>query len=149
IAYLLLEGELPTREELETWTHEIKTHTFVHENIKSFVEGFRYDAHPMSVLISTIGALSSFYPEAKEINDHRSRRSQIVRLIAKTPTLAAWSSRHRRGLPYIYPDNELSYAGNFLAMVRRISEPKYTPPPVLERALDVLFILHADHEQNC
>ena len=149
VAYLLLEGELPKRDDFTSWVHEIKIHTFVHENIKAFMNGFRYDAHPMSVLISTIGALSSFYPEAKDIGDHAARRSHIVRLVSKMPTLAAWSYRHRRGFPYVYPDNDLSYAGNFLAMIRRMSEPKYTPHPVLERALDVLFMLHADHEQNC
>ena len=113
------------------------------------MEGFRYDAHPMSVLISTIGALSSFYPEAKNVGDEQERKQQIIRLLAKMPTIAAWSFRHRRGLPYIYPDNELSYAGNFLQMINRFSEKKFEPNPTLERALDVLFILHADHEQNC
>jgi citrate synthase len=149
VAYLLLEGKLPNKKELADWTHLVRVHTFVHENIKSFIEGFRYDAHPMSVLISTIASLSSFYPEAKEVASREQRRMQIIRLIAKMPTLAAWSFRHRRGLPYVYPDNELSYPGNFLAMISRFSEPKYTPNPVLEKALDVLFILHADHEQNC
>jgi citrate synthase len=149
VAFLLLEGKLPSKRELDEWTRLVRVHTFVHENIKSFIEGFRYDAHPMSVLISTIASLSSFYPEAKEVALHEQRRMQIIRLIAKMPTLAAWSFRHRRGLPYIYPDNDLSYPGNFLAMVNRFSEPKYLPNPVLERALDVLFILHADHEQNC
>ncbi|MBI4815295.1 MAG: citrate synthase [Deltaproteobacteria bacterium] len=149
VSYLLLEGELPTRAQLDAFTHQIRIHTFVHENIKTFIEGFRYDAHPMSVLCSTIAALSSFYPEAKAIENVESRTAQIVRLIAKMPTLAAWSYRHRLGLPLIYPDNELSFAGNFLAMIRRMAEPRYVPHPVLERALDVLFILHADHEQNC
>ncbi|MBI2376745.1 MAG: citrate synthase [Deltaproteobacteria bacterium] len=149
VAYLLLDGELPTRAQLDAWTHEVRTHTFVHENIKTFIDGFRYDAHPMSLLCSTIAALSSFYPEAKAVGDAEQRRTQIVRLVAKMPTLAAWSYRHRLGLPFVYPDNELSYAGNFLSMIRRMAEPKYVPHPVLERALDVLFILHADHEQNC
>jgi citrate synthase len=124
-------------------------HTFLHENVRKFMDGFRYDAHPMSQLISTIGALSSFYPEAKDISSHAQRHSHIVRLIAKMPTMAAWSYRHAIGFPLIYPDNELSYSGNFLAMIRRIAEEDYKPNPVLERALDVLFILHADHEQNC
>ena len=149
VAYLLLNGELPNAAEAEAWKHEITTHTYVHENVKDFMEGFRYDAHPMSVLISTIGALSSFYPEAKNVGDEQERKQQIIRLLAKMPTIAAWSFRHRRGLPYIYPDNELSYAGNFLQMINRFSEKKFEPNPTLERALDVLFILHADHEQNC
>ena len=149
VAYLLLNGELPNATEAEAWKHEITTHTYVHENVKDFMEGFRYDAHPMSVLISTIGALSSFYPEAKNVGDEQERKQQIIRLLAKMPTIAAWSFRHRRGLPYIYPDNELSYAGNFLQMINRFSEKKFEPNPTLERALDVLFILHADHEQNC
>jgi len=149
VAYLLLNGELPNATQHEAWRHEITTHTYVHENVKDFMEGFRYDAHPMSVLISTIGALSSFYPEAKNVGDEDERKQQIIRLLAKMPTIAAWSFRHRRGLPYVYPDNELSYAGNFLAMINRFSERRYEPNPTLERALDVLFILHADHEQNC
>ncbi len=149
VAYLLLEGDLPSKDERDGWVHDVKTHTFVHENVHKFIDGFRYDAHPMSVLISTIGALSSFYPEAKEAGDYNVRRSQIVRLIAKMPTIAAWSYRASRGLPYVYPDNDLSYSGNFLSMIKKMSEPKYQPNPVFERALDVLFILHADHEQNC
>jgi citrate synthase len=149
VAYLLLHGELPNAGEREQWVHDITHHTFVHENVKQFMDGFRYDAHPMSMLISTIGALSSFYPEARSIFDPETRRRQIIRLIAKMPTLAAWSFRHRVGLPYVYPDNDLSYAGNFLAMIKRISGSRYSPHPVLEKALDVLFILHADHEQNC
>ena len=149
VAYLLLNGELPSATEHADWTHEITIHTFLHENVKTFMEAFRYDAHPMSMLISTVAALSSFYPGAKAISDERSRREQIVRLIAKIPTVAAWSYRHRQGLPYVYPDNDLSYSGNFLSMIKRINEPKYVPNPILERALDVLFILHADHEQNC
>jgi citrate synthase len=149
VAYLLVNGELPKAQELSCWKHEVTTHTFVHENVKEFMEGFRYDAHPMSVLISTIGALSSFYPEAKNVGDETERKQQIIRLLAKMPTLAAWSYRHRQGHPYVYPDNELSYAGNFLAMINKFSERSYEPHPVLEKALDVLFILHADHEQNC
>jgi len=149
VAYLLLNGDLPNAAESAAWRHEITTHTYVHENVKDFMTGFRYDAHPMSVLISTIGALSSFYPEAKNVGDEQERKQQIIRLLAKMPTIAAWSFRHRRGLPYIYPDNELSYAGNFLQMINRFSEKKFEPNPTLERALDVLFILHADHEQNC
>jgi citrate synthase len=149
VAYLLLEGWLPKKSELEGWAQGISNHTFLHENLIRFYDGFRYDAHPMNVLISTMGALAAFYPEAKDIGNHQLRRSHIQRMIAKMPTLAAWSYRHSRGYPYIYPDNELSYAGNFLSMMKRMTEPKYTPNPVLERALDVLFILHADHEQNC
>jgi citrate synthase len=124
-------------------------HTFLHENLNRFFDGFRYDAHPMNVLISTMGALAAFYPEAKNIENHQLRRSHIQRMIAKMPTLAAWSYRHSRGYPYIYPDNDLSYAGNFLSMMKRMTERVYKPHPVLERAMDVLFILHADHEQNC
>jgi len=149
VASLLLEGKLPKKPELETWVQDIRIHTFVHENMRRFINGFRYDAHPMNMLVSSIAALSSFYPEAKVTGNKAERALHIVRLIAKMPTIAAWSYRHRRGLPFVYPDNELSYAGNFLAMVKKISEPKYVPHPVLERALDVLFILHADHEQNC
>lgn len=149
VAYLLLHGALPTESQRNEWNHDIMTHTFVHENVQKFMDGFRYDAHPMSVLISTIGALSSFYPGAKLIDDEGERYAQIVRLIAKMPTIAAWSFRHSRGLPYVYPDNELSYTGNFLAMIKRMTEIRFAPNPVLERALDVLFILHADHEQNC
>ncbi len=149
VAYLLLRGELPTRSELEAWTHEITHHTFLHESIKKFLDGFHYDAHPMGMLIGTVGALSTFYPEAKNVHDPAVRWRQVVRLIAKMPTLAAFAYRHSRGLPYVYPDNDLSYTGNFLNMLFRTTELKYTPNPVLERALDVLFILHADHEQNC
>ena len=149
VAYLLLEGELPTEAQRDQWVHEVMTHTFVHENVRKFMDGFRYDAHPMSQLISTIGALSSFYPKAKQINARDERRAHIVRLVAKMPTIAAWSYRHSMGLPLVYPDNDLSYTGNFLSMIRKMSEAKYTPHPVLERALDVLFVLHADHEQNC
>ncbi len=148
-AYLVLYGELPTAAEYRQWTFDVTHHTFLHENVKKLVEGFRYDAHPMGMMVSMLAALSTFYPEAKEVRDPEVRRKQIDRLIAKTPTLAAFTYRHSRGLFYVYPDNDLSYAGNFLNMLFRMSEVKYTPNPVLERALDVLFILHADHEQNC
>ncbi|MCE9671324.1 citrate synthase [Myxococcus stipitatus] len=149
VAYLLLNGELPTAKELEQFIHLVTHHTYVHENVKSFMDGFRYDAHPMSMLASTVAALSGFYPDAKNTKDERSRRIQITRLIAKMPTIAAFSYRHSMGLPYIYPDNDLSYVANFLAMIKRIGTTTYKVHPVLERALDVLFILHADHEQNC
>ncbi|WP_163988619.1 citrate synthase [Pyxidicoccus caerfyrddinensis] len=149
VAYLLLNGELPTPKELEQFIHLVTHHTYVHENVKSFMDGFRYDSHPMSMLGSTVAALSGFYPDAKNIKDERSRRIQITRLIAKMPTIAAFSYRHSMGLPYIYPDNDLSYVANFLAMIKRIGTTTYKVHPVLERALDVLFILHADHEQNC
>jgi citrate synthase len=148
-AYLVLHGELPTQGELEQWVYETTHHTFLHENVKKLVESFRYDAHPMGMLVSTLAALSTFYPEAKEVRDPEVRRKQIYRLIAKTPTLAAFAYRHSRGLPFVHPDNDLSYAGNFLNMLFRMSEPRYEPNSVLEKALDVLFILHADHEQNC
>ncbi len=149
VAYLLLNGELPTKQEIDEFTYIITHHTYVHENIKSFMDGFRYDAHPMSMLASTVAALSSFYPDAKNIKDRTTRRIQMMRLIAKMPTIAAFSYRHSMGLPYVYPDNELSYVGNYLAMIRKIGTATYKPNPILERALDVLFILHADHEQNC
>ncbi len=149
VAYLLLNGELPAGEELDRWVDEITHHTFVHENIKKLIDGFRHDAHPMGILVGTVGALSTFYPDAKRIDDPACRRRQAVRLIAKIATLAAFAYRHARGLPYAYPDNDLSYAGNFLNMMWKMSEPRYEPDPVLERALDVLFVLHADHEQNC
>ncbi|MCK8499535.1 MULTISPECIES: citrate synthase [Myxococcus] len=149
VAYLLLNGELPTPKELEQFIYLVTHHTYVHENVKSFMDGFRYDAHPMSMLGSTVAALSGFYPEAKDTKDERSRRIQITRLIAKMPTIAAFSYRKSKGLPYIYPDNDLSYVANFLAMVKRVGTSTYKVHPVLERALDVLFILHADHEQNC
>ncbi|HEY4279341.1 MAG TPA: citrate synthase [Conexibacter sp.] len=149
VAYLLIHGELPTQPQLDAWTHEITIHTFVHENVKEFMQGFRYDAHPMGMLLASVGALSTFYPEAMQIKDAELRYIQIIRLLAKMPTLAAFAYRHNRGMPYVYPDNDLSYAGNFLSMVYRIAELKYQPDPRLERALDVLFILHADHEQNC
>ncbi|MDR7457915.1 MAG: citrate/2-methylcitrate synthase, partial [Armatimonadota bacterium] len=148
-AYLILYGELPTRQELDAWTAEVTHHTLIHESIKKFLDGFHHDAHPMGMLIGTVGALSTFYPEAKEIHDAATRRKQIVRLIAKTPTIAAFAYRHMRGLPYAYPDNDLSYTGNFLNMLFKTTELKYAPDPVLERALEVLFILHANHEQNC
>jgi len=149
VAYLLVHGALPTQAELDEWTHQITIHTFVHENIKGFMQGFRYDAHPMGMLVASVGALSTFYPEASAIKDHEARYIQIIRLIAKMPTLAAFSYRHNRGMPYVYPDNDLAYAGNFLGMIYKMTELKYRPDPRLERALDVLFILHADHEQNC
>ena len=149
VAWLLLEGELPAREQLDDWADEIVHHTFIHENIKKFIDGFHHDAHPMGILVGTVGALSTFYPDAKRIDDPASRRRQIVRLIAKIPTLAAFAYRHARGLPYAYPDNELSYAGNFLNMMWKSTELRFRPDPVLEHALDVLFTLHADHEQNC
>jgi citrate synthase len=149
VAYLLINGELPTREQLEEFKYVVVHHTFVHENVKKFIDGFHHDAHPMGILVGTVGALSTFYPEAKNFADPVNRRLQMARLIAKMPTIAAFASRHSRGLPYVYPDNDLSYAGDFLNMMWRMSEPKYVPNPVLERALDILFILHADHEQNC
>ena len=149
VAYLLVHGHLPTQAEYDFWEYAITHHTYVHENIKTTMEGFRYDAHPMSMLLSTVGALSSFYPGAKEIDDQTERYMAIVRLIAKMPTLAAFAYRHNLGLPYVYPDNDLSYAGNFLSMLYKMTEVKYEPDPRLERALDVLWILHADHEQNC
>jgi citrate synthase len=149
VAYLLLNGELPTQSELDAWTQEITMHTMTHENVKKFMNGFRHDAHPMGMLVSTVAALSTYYPEAKNIHDPEVRRAQIVRLIAKMPTLAAYAYRHAMGLPYTMPDNEFSYAGNFLSMMFRMTERQYVPDPVLERALNVLFILHADHEQNC
>jgi citrate synthase len=149
VAYLLIHGELPTQSQLDEWDHLITIHTFVHENVKEFMQGFRYDAHPMGMLLASVGALSTFYPEAAAIKDPESRYIQVIRLLAKMPTLAAFSYRHNRGMPYVYPDNDLSYPGNFLSMIYRIAELKYEPDPRLEHALDVLFILHADHEQNC
>jgi citrate synthase len=149
VAYLLVHGALPTEKQLQDWTHEVTIHTFVHENIKEFMQGFRYDAHPMGILLASVGALSTFYPEASAIKDHEIRYLQTIRLIAKMPTLAAFSYRHNRGMPYVYPDNDLSYAGNFLSMIYKMTELRYEPDPRLEHALDVLFILHADHEQNC
>ena len=149
VAYLLINGELPNASQLKDWDQEITIHTFVHENIKEFMQGFRYDAHPMGMLLASVGALSTFYPEASAIKDPESRYMQMIRLLAKMPTLAAFSYRHNRGMPYVYPDNDLSYPGNFLSMIYKIAELKYQPDPRLERALDVLFMLHADHEQNC
>jgi citrate synthase len=149
VAYLLVHGELPTKEQHEKWVHEITFHTFLHENLKSQLQGFRYDAHPMGMLLSSVGALSTFYPEASKIHDPDIRHDQIVRVIAKMPTLGAWAFRHAQGKPYVYPDNELSYTENFLSMLFKMSEQKYDPDPRLAKALEVLFILHADHEQNC
>jgi citrate synthase len=148
-AYLILFGELPNKAQLDKWTHDITMHTMVHENIKKFMEGFTYDAHPMSVFISTVAAMSTFYPDSKQIFNADSRRKQIHRLIAKTPTIAAFAFRHSTGRPYVYPDNDLSFTGNFLNMLFKMTEVKYQPNKKLEHALDVLFILHADHEQNC
>jgi citrate synthase len=148
-AYLILNGELPTRPQYEAWVYNITHHTIVHENIKGLLDGFRYDAHPMGMLLATVGALSTFYPEAKHIHDPEVRRAQAFRLIAKMPTLAAFAYRHSVGMPFAYPDNDLSYCGNFLQMMFRMTELKYKVNPVLEKALEVLFILHADHEQNC
>ncbi len=149
VAYLLIHGVLPTQAEHDQWVHEITYHTFVHENLKSLMQGFRYDAHPMGMLLSSVGALSTFYPEARAIKDEEVRHEQIVRMIAKMPTLGAWSFRHAQGKPYVYPDNELTYTENFLSMLFKMSEHKYEPDPRLAQALEVLFILHADHEQNC
>ena len=149
VAYLLVHGELPKQRELAYWQYAITHHTYVHENLKVSMEGFRYDAHPMAMLLSTVGALSSFYPAAKDLDSDTERYMAVVRLIAKMPTLAAFAYRHNLGLPYVYPDNDLSYAGNFLSMLYKMTEVKYEPDPRLERALDVLWILHADHEQNC
>jgi citrate synthase len=148
-AYLILFGQLPTASQLASWTHDITQHTMLHENIKKLMEGFQYDAHPMGVFLSTVGAFSTFYPDAKNIFDEQSRKKQIHRLIAKVPTIAAYAFRHSIGRPYNQPDNELSFTGNFLNMLFKMTELKYKVPPALERALDVLFILHADHEQNC
>jgi citrate synthase len=149
VAYLLVHGELPTSQQLEEWTGEITIHTFVHENVKGFIQGFRHDAHPMGMLLGSVGALSTFYPDANDIKDPENRHIQTIRLIAKMPTLAAFAYRHNMGQPYVYPDNDLAYSGNFLNMMYKMTELKYQPDPRLERALDILFILHADHEQNC
>src|SRR5437763_9335246 len=149
VAYLLVNGELPTQAQLDEWTHEITIHTFVHENVKGFMQGFRHDAHPMGMLCGSVGALSTFYPDANEIQDPDNRYIQTIRLIAKMPTLAAFAYRHSQGMPYVYPDNDLKYPGNFLSMMYKMTELKYEPDPRLERALDILFVLHADHEQNC
>jgi len=148
-AYLILYGELPNRGQYDAWVHDITHHTIVHENVKELMGSFRYDAHPMGMLASTVAALSTFYPEAKRVHDVEVRQKQIHRLIAKMPTLAAFAYRHSKGLPFAYPDNELSYCGNFLSMMFRLTEPRYKVDPILEKALEVLFILHADHEQNC
>jgi citrate synthase len=148
-AYLILFGELPTTTQLQSWTREITLHTMLHENIKKFMEGFQYDAHPMGIFLSTVGALSTFNRDAKNIFDPKSRLRQTHRLIAKVPSIAAYAFRHSIGRPYIQPDNDLSFTGNFLNMLFKMTELKYQPNPVLVRALDVLFILHADHEQNC
>jgi citrate synthase len=148
VAYLLVHGELPNRQQLDEWTDEITIHTFVHENVKDFMKGFRHDAHPMGMLVGAVGALSTFYPDANEIDDPLNRHIQTIRLIAKMPTLAAFAYRHNMGQPYVYPDNDLRYSGNFLNMLYKMTELKYEPDPRLERALDILFILHADHEQN-
>ncbi len=148
-AFLLVYGHLPSQAELDQWTHNITFHTFVHENIRKFMDGFRYDAHPMAVLMSTVAAMSTYYPEARDVDDPEVRELQTWRLIAKLPTLASFSYRNMRGLPYVYPDNELSFTGNFLSMLWKMAEIHYEPDPVIEKAVDVLFILHADHEQNC
>jgi citrate synthase len=149
VAYLLIHGELPSQAQLDDWVHQVTIHTFVHENVKNFMQGFRYDAHPMGMLLASTGALSTFYPDANQIKDPEIRYLQMVRLVAKMPTLAAFSYRHNMGQPYVYPDNDLRYPGNFLSMLYKMTELKYEPDPRLERALDILFILHADHEQNC
>jgi citrate synthase len=149
VAYLILHGELPTRAQLDDWVWNITHHTMIHESIKKFMDGFRYDAHPMGILVGTVGALSTFYPDAKRVMDPESRKKQIQRLVAKMPTIAAFAYRQSLGLPYVYPDNDLTYTGNFLSMLFKMAELKYKPNPVLEKALDVLFILHVDHEQNC
>jgi citrate synthase len=149
VAYLIIHGELPTREQLQEWQRNITLHTLVHENIKKLMEGFRYDAHPMGMFISSVAALSTFYPEARHVRDPEQRKLEIYRLIAKVPTIAAWTYRHHIGLPYVYPDNDLDYTANFMNMLWKKVEPKYVANPVLARALGILFILHADHEQNC
>jgi citrate synthase len=150
VTYLLINGELPTTEQFDAWKHDITYHTFIHENVrKRFMEGFHHDAHPMGMLVSTIAALSTFYPEAKNIRDPESRNKQVVRLIAKMPTLAAGAHRHSVGMPFVYPDNSLDFCANFLSMMWKVAEPRYEADPILAKALEVLFILHADHEQNC
>ncbi|MGH7500787.1 MAG: citrate synthase [Longimicrobiales bacterium] len=149
VAFLILNGELPSSDELQRWTQNITHHTLIHENIKKFIDGFHYDAHPMGMLISTVAALSTFYPDARDVTNAEARRHQIHRLIAKLPTISAFIYRHMMGRNYVYPDNDLSYTGNFLAMMFSLTGRNYRPDPVLERVLDVLFILHADHEQNC
>jgi citrate synthase len=149
VAYLLMNGELPNRKQLDDFVFTVTHHTYVHENVKTYMDGFRYDSHPMSMLASTVAALSAFYPEAKNIKDPDIRRIQMIRMVAKMPTIAAFSYRHSLGLPYVYPNNDLGFVGNFLAMIKKIGTDSYQVNPVLEHALDVLFILHADHEQNC
>jgi citrate synthase len=149
VAYLLLHGELPNAEQLKNWIHDITYHTMIHETTKKFLEGFRHDAHPMGMLVSTVAALSTVYPESRQVLDPEVRRLQILRLIGKMPTIAAYTYRHSLGFPYVYPDNDLNYAENFMNMLWRMVEPKYQANPAIARALDVLFILHADHEQNC
>jgi len=149
VAYLVLNGSLPSESELKEWVHLVKHHTMLHETTKKFLEGFRYDAHPMGMLVSTVAALSTVYPEARHVLDPENRRQQMVRLIAKMPTIAAYTYRHSLGLPYVYPDNDLGYTANFMNMLWKMLEPKYVANPVLSRALSILFILHADHEQNC
>jgi citrate synthase len=149
VAYLVIHGELPSKQQLDEWVYNITHHTMIHENTKKFMDGFNYDAHPMGMLVSTVAALSTFYPDSKNIHDEASRKLQTYRLIGKMPTIAAYAYRHHLGLPYVYPDNELSYTGNFLSMLFKMAEFKYQVNPILERALDILFILHADHEQNC
>lgn len=149
VAYLLVHGELPTKPQQTSWVYNVMYHTMLHENTKKFMEGFHYDAHPMGMLVSTVGALSTFYPDSKNVGDYETRMLQVYRLIGKITTIASYTYRNRIGLPYVYPDSSLSYTGNFLNMMYRMSEPRYEPEPVLEHALDVLFILHADHEQNC
>src|SRR5664280_1809785 len=149
VAYLLLHGELPTTEQLALWDCHVMHHSLIHENVKKFMEGFHYDAHPMGILMSTVAALSTFYPEARNISAPKCRRKQIIRLIGKMPTLAAYAYRHRLGMPYISPDPDLGYTKNYMNMLWKRSEPQYAANPVLARALEVLFILHADHEQNC
>jgi citrate synthase len=149
VAYLVIHGELPTKAQYDQWVHNITHHTMVHENIKKFMDGFNYDAHPMAMLVSSLAALSTFYPASKKVRDAETRKLEIHRLIGKVITLGAMAYRHTKGLPYVMPDNELSYSGNFMNMLWKMAEPRYKPNPVLERALDVLFILHADHEQNC
>ena len=149
VSYLLLYGELPTQDQLDNWVHEVTYHTFLHENLKQFMQGFRYDAHPMGMLMAAVSALSTFYPDARDIKDPENRKLQITRLIAKMPTLGAFAFRHVQGRPYVYPDNRLSYTANFLAMLFKMSEPTYEADERLVKALEILFILHADHEQNC
>jgi citrate synthase len=148
-AFLLVFGELPTTDALRRFEHDVTYHTFVHENLKRLMEGFRYDAHPMGMFVSVVAALGTLYPEASKVDDPDVRLAQVVRLIAKVPTIAAWSYRHSRGLPYVYPDNDLGFAENFLSMMFKMGEPVYRAEPALVKALEVLFILHADHEQNC